>query len=98
MTEVPAGPGTDEVELARLVRAHERWRGRAVFNLLPSENAVSPAARKYLGSDLAGRYTLPIDSDWHGERIDNSYTGTRYTDAIEKLGNAADIAKMCVPG
>ena len=89
MTDVPAGPGTDEVELARLVRAHERWRGRAVFNLLPSENAVSPAARKYLGSDLAGRYTLPIDSDWHGERIDNSYTGTRYTDAIEKLGNAA---------
>ncbi|MGD0718528.1 MAG: hypothetical protein ABSA15_02985, partial [Thermoplasmata archaeon] len=83
------GPSEHERTLARLVRAHDRWRGRSVFNLLPSENAVSPTARRYLASDLAGRYTLPIEADWHGEKIDNSYTGTRYTDAIEQLGNAA---------
>ncbi|MGI0055296.1 MAG: serine hydroxymethyltransferase [Thermoplasmata archaeon] len=84
-----SAPSGEERELARLVRAHDRWRGRSVFNLLPSENAVSPTARRYLASDLAGRYTLPLETEWHGETIDNSYTGTRYTDAIESLGNAA---------
>ncbi len=79
----------DEARLARLVRAHDRWRGREVFNLLPSENALSPTARRYLGSDLAGRYTLPIETRIDGETIDNSYTGTRYTDRIEALANAA---------
>ncbi|MEM0129378.1 MAG: serine hydroxymethyltransferase [Thermoplasmata archaeon] len=78
-----------EAELRRLVRAHDRWRGRSVFNLLPSENAVSPTARRYLASDLAGRYTLPMAADWKGERIDNSYTGTRYTDQIEALADRA---------
>jgi len=82
-------PGEEERRLAALVRAHDRWRGREVFNLLASENAVSPVARRYLGSDLAGRYTLPIVSDFHGETIDNSYSGTRYTDRIEALANAA---------
>jgi glycine hydroxymethyltransferase len=84
-----ATPGSDEVRLGRLVRAHDRWRGRGVFNLLASENAVSPTARKYLSSDLAGRYTLPLEVNFHGETIDNSYTGTRYTDQIETLANAA---------
>ncbi len=79
----------DERALARWVRAHNRWRGREVFNLLPSENAVSPTAKRYLASDLAGRYTLPISTTFHGEAIDNSYAGTRYTDRIEELGNRA---------
>jgi glycine hydroxymethyltransferase len=82
-------PGDEERRLARLVRAHNRWRGREVFNLLASENALSPTALRYLGSDLAGRYTLPLKSQWHGEEIDNSYTGTRYTDQIEALANAS---------
>jgi len=82
-------PPDEEQRLARLIRAHDRWRGREVFNLLASENAVSPTARKYLGSDLAGRYTLPIDTEYEGERIDNSYAGTRYTDEIERLANDA---------
>jgi glycine hydroxymethyltransferase len=86
MTDLPPN---EEARLARLVRAHDRWRGREVFNLLASENAVSPTARKYLGSDLAGRYTLPVESNFHGETIDNSYAGTRYTDQIEALANAA---------
>ncbi|MCI4349156.1 MAG: serine hydroxymethyltransferase [Thermoplasmata archaeon] len=82
-------PDGTEAELARLVRAHERWRARGVFNLLPSENALSPTARAYLDSDLAGRYTLPIETKIGTEIADNSYGGTRYTDAIEKLGNEA---------
>jgi glycine hydroxymethyltransferase len=80
---------TEEARLARLVAAHDRWRGRSVFNLLASENAVSPRARRYLASDLAGRYTLPLNSEFEGEVIDNSYAGTRYTDQIEQLANAA---------
>lgn len=79
----------DERRLAALVRAHDRWRGREVFNLLPSENAVSPTARRYLSSDLAGRYTLPMKSEFEGELLDNSYAGTRYTDEVERLANAA---------
>ncbi|MGA8664597.1 MAG: serine hydroxymethyltransferase, partial [Thermoplasmata archaeon] len=82
-------PTEEERRLATLVRAHDRWRGRDVFNLLASENAVSPTARKYLGSDLAGRYTLPLTAPFDGETIDNSYAGTRYTDQIETLANAA---------
>ncbi|HZY69995.1 MAG TPA: serine hydroxymethyltransferase [Thermoplasmata archaeon] len=79
----------EEARLARLVRAHDRWRGREVFNLLPSENALSPTARRFLGSDLAGRYTLPGPLPFDGETIDNSYAGTRYTDAVEQLADAA---------
>ncbi|MGP8075871.1 MAG: serine hydroxymethyltransferase [Thermoplasmata archaeon] len=82
-------PADEERRLAALVRAHDRWRGREVFNLLPSENAVSPTARRYLSSDLSGRYTLPMHSEFDGETLDNSYAGTRYTDEIERLANAA---------
>jgi len=82
-------PTSEEERLARLVRAHDRWRGRSVFNLLPSENALSPLARRYLSSDLAGRYTLPMDTVVDGETLDNSYAGTRYTDQIERLANDA---------
>ncbi|MGD0588904.1 MAG: serine hydroxymethyltransferase [Thermoplasmata archaeon] len=82
-------PADEERRLAALVRAHDRWRGREVFNLLPSENAVSPTARRYLSSDLSGRYTLPMHSEFDGETLDNSYAGTRYTDQVERLANAA---------
>jgi glycine hydroxymethyltransferase len=86
---MPPASTEEEARLARLVRAHDRWRGREVFNLLPSENALSPTARRYLSSDLAGRYTLPIATEFHGEAIDNSYAGTRYTDQIEALADAS---------
>jgi glycine hydroxymethyltransferase len=82
-------PAEEERRLATLVRSHDRWRGHDVFNLLASENAVSPTARKYLSSDLAGRYTLPLSGTYDGETLDNSYAGTRYTDQIEALANAA---------
>ncbi len=83
-----AGP-SNEAELARLVRAHDRWRGSSVLNLLASENAISPTARRYLSSDLAGRYTLPHPPRDGEPGSDNDYGGTRYTDAIEALANAA---------
>jgi glycine hydroxymethyltransferase len=76
-----------EHELARLVRSHERWRSRSVFNLLPSENALSPMARRYLGSDLAGRYTLPHEAPDGDPGSTNDYGGTRFTDQIERMGN-----------
>jgi glycine hydroxymethyltransferase len=78
-----------ERRLASLVRVHDRWRAREVFNLLPSENVVSPAARRFLGSDLAGRYTLPGPHQIDGETVDNLYGGTRYSDEIEGLADAA---------
>lgn len=86
---VPTPTTENERRLAALVRAHDRWRGREVFNLLPSENALSPTARRYLSSDLAGRYTLRGDVVFDGETIDNSYAGTRYTDQIEAMANEA---------
>jgi glycine hydroxymethyltransferase len=86
---MPPAPPEEERRLAGLVRSHDRWRGRQVFNLLASENAVSPLARRYLSSDLAGRYTLPLRVEVDGETIDNSYAGTRYTDRIEQLADAA---------
>ncbi len=76
-------------ELARLVRAHDRWRGRGVFNLLASENAISPAARRFLSSDLAGRYTLPHAPRPGEPGTDNDYGGTRFTDQIERMANDA---------
>lgn len=66
-----------------LVAAHEAWRARECLNLQPSENVMSPAARRLLDSDLANRYTLPWKADYHGAYLENAYRGTRYTDAIE---------------
>ncbi|HUI38214.1 MAG TPA: serine hydroxymethyltransferase, partial [Thermoplasmata archaeon] len=80
-------PADSEAELARLVRGHDLWRGHRVFNLLPSETALSPRARRFLASDLAGRYTLPYEGRVGSEVADNSYGGTRYTDRIERLAN-----------
>jgi glycine hydroxymethyltransferase len=82
---MPPTARAEEARLAALVRAHDRWRGRDVFNLQPSENAVSPAARRLLSSDLAGRYTLPREAAADGEAVDNDYGGTRYADEIERL-------------
>jgi glycine hydroxymethyltransferase len=73
--------------LRGLVLRHERWRARETINLLPSENFASPQVLRYLGTDLARRYTLPLDQILHGERVDNGYAGTRYADAIEDLAS-----------
>jgi glycine hydroxymethyltransferase len=74
-------------DLWDLIRAHEAWRREATINLQPSENVLSDATRALLATDLAGRYSLPgYESPW-GDR-GNAYRGTRYTDAIESLGES----------
>jgi glycine hydroxymethyltransferase len=63
-------------EILNLVRRHEEWRGKQCLNLIPSENIMSPTARKLLSSELAHRYTS----------VDRFYMGTRFTDEIEQTG------------
>jgi len=76
------------VDIPSLVDRHERWRAESCLNLQPSENLVSPQVKRALGSDLAGRYTLPWKGDIHGARVENAYGGTRYLDEIELAGEA----------
>jgi glycine hydroxymethyltransferase len=63
-------------EILSLVKEHERWRGKQCLNLIPSENVMSPAARRLLSSELSHRYTAR----------DRFYMGTRFTDEIEQYG------------
>lgn len=63
-------------EILSLVDRHETWRGKQCLNLIPSENVMSPAARKLLSSELTHRYTAR----------DRFYMGTRFTDEIEQTG------------
>jgi len=73
-------------DIPSLVDRHERWRADSCVNLQPSENLLSPQVKRALGSDLAGRYTLPWKGDIHGSVVDNAYGGTRYLDEIEAFG------------
>ncbi len=73
-------------DLDRLVQDHERWRGRETINLQPSENVLSMQARALLASDFAGRYSLPARFAPALGDIGNAYRGTRFTDAVEGLG------------
>jgi glycine hydroxymethyltransferase len=63
-------------EVLSLVKKHEEWRGKQCLNLIPSENIMSPTARKLLSSELTHRYTAR----------DRFYKGTRFTDEIEQHG------------
>jgi glycine hydroxymethyltransferase len=76
------------VDILSLVDRHERWRAETCLNLQPSENLVSPQVKRALGSDLAGRYTLPWDGEINGSPVTNAYGGTRYLDEIEAAGEA----------
>jgi glycine hydroxymethyltransferase len=75
-------------DIPSLVDRHDRWRGESCLNLQPSENLVSPQVKRALGSDLAGRYTLPWKAEYHGAHLENAYGGTRYLDEIEAAGEA----------
>jgi len=70
-----------------LVRQHEEWRGRCI-NLIPSENATSPAVRAALASDLGNRYSYHVGAELHGQVIENAYRGTRWADAVEARAEA----------
>src|SRR5512136_2865521 len=66
-----------------MMRAQEKWRLEDSINLLPSENMSSPQVRALLSSDFVNRYTLPINAEYAGEFIENSYRGTRITTDVE---------------
>jgi glycine hydroxymethyltransferase len=68
-------------EILNLVERHEEWRGKQCLNLIPSENAMSPAVRGLLSSEFGNRYTAR----------DHFYMGTRFTDEIEQYGE--ELAK-----
>ncbi len=73
-----------------LVAQHEVWRSRCV-NLIASENALSPAVKRYLGCDLAQRY-----GDYVGRNIEaRKYRGTRWAEQIEEMVTslAAEVYK-----
>jgi glycine hydroxymethyltransferase len=66
------------------MRAQEKWRVEDSINLLPSENMTSPQARALLSSDFVNRYTLPVEAEYAGEYMENSYRGTRITTDVER--------------
>ncbi len=78
-------------DISSLVDRHERWRRDNCLNLQPSENLLSPQVLRVLGSDLASRYTLPWNAEYHGWYLENGYGGTRYLDEIEAIGE--DLAR-----
>ena len=65
------------------MRAQEKWRVEDSINLLPSENMTSPQARALLSSDFVNRYTLPVNAEYAGEFMENSYRGTKITTDVE---------------
>ena len=71
-------------------KEQERWRLKDAINLLPSENITSKQVRALLSSDFGHRYTLPVNGEYAGEFLENSYRGTRITTEIEK--SAEDVA------
>jgi len=73
------------------MRAQERWRVEDSINLLPSENMSSPQVRALLSSDFGHRYTLPVNAEYAGSYLENSYRGTRITTDIEL--KAEEIAR-----
>ena len=79
------------VDVLALVDRHERWRADSCLNLQPSENLISPQVKRALGSDLAGRYTLPWSGEIHGATVTNAYGGAKYLDEIEAIGE--DLAR-----
>jgi len=64
-------------------RTQDKWRLHDSINLLPSENVTSPQLRALLSSDFGHRYTLPVNADFAGDFIENSYRGTRLSSEIE---------------
>jgi glycine hydroxymethyltransferase len=65
-------------QISGLVGDHETWRARCM-NLIASENALSPAVRRFLNCDLVQRY-----GNYGGRDLtDRRYSGNRYIQQIE---------------
>ena len=74
-----------------MMRAQEKWRLEDSINLLPSENMSSPQVRALLSADCGHRYTLPVNAEYAGEFLENSYRGTKLTTDVEL--KAEEVAK-----
>ncbi len=69
----------ERTRLRELLAAHEAYRGHTL-NLIASENALSPAVRSALASDLVQRY-----GDYTGRDLSaRHYRGNRYLEQIER--------------
>jgi glycine hydroxymethyltransferase len=66
------------------MRQQEHWRLEESINLLPSENMASPQVRALLSSDFGHRYTLPMETEFAGAYVENSYRGTKLTTEVER--------------
>ncbi|PUU87038.1 glycine hydroxymethyltransferase [Halanaerobium congolense] len=65
-------------EINQLLKKHDDYRNNCL-NLIASENYINPTVRKYLNSDLCGRYGC-----YEGlEGEDREYTGNKYIKEIE---------------
>ena len=49
----------------------------------------SPQVRALLSSDFGHRYTLPVNAEYAGEYMENSYRGTRITTEVEQKAEEA---------
>lgn len=65
----------DVKRILEIVERHNNWRGRECINLVASENAMSPLAKKLYLSDFMHRYNEHFE--------ESHYQGTRYCMEIE---------------
>ena len=80
MTEILSISDIDAV-----LKRHNRWRGQCL-NLIASENIASPSVRRFLSSDLGGRYPTYYDNP-----AERNYLGTDVMAEMEV--SALEVAK-----
>jgi glycine hydroxymethyltransferase len=74
-------PAEIAVRVKKLVCDHDDWRRNKCLNLNPSENAISPGARRLLDTDLATRVT----EGYVGDKEYPPAPMNRYIDEIEGI-------------
>jgi glycine hydroxymethyltransferase len=72
-------------DIDQVLFKHRTWRGRCL-NMIASENIASPSVRRFLASDLGGRYPTYYD-----DPRERNYLGTKYMAEIEV--GALDLAR-----
>lgn len=64
-------------DIDQAINRHISWRGHCL-NMIASENIASPTVRRFLGTDLGGRYPTYGDNPF-----ERNYLGTQYMAEIE---------------
>ena len=78
--------------ISDLLKKQENLR-RSVVPLQPSENVMTRNATMALSSDFNHRYSLSMDSEYRGSKMDNAYAGTRFSEElIEKTEKLAALS------